>query len=470
MITLDEQAARTRARLLASALSAAGLLLVMLLLTLQTMRGAHDVGEQASISHERMRSLWTLNEASKRYQKVSYEAARGSSADLNLSRETARAGFDEALARVLSLPSHDDHQAQFAARLPGEARAVLEQLEQAEATSARIEEAWVKQGYRQARAELYALSVPYDRFYASLAGEVAYESRQFTAAMERTESWQGKVRLIVLTILFFGLLMSVTLFFVLLKRLELRRAHQALAREDERRRTFLVDASHELRLPLTIIRGEAQIALRQRQISLTDANDAFSRILTQARAVIRIIDDLFLIARAEAGGLRMTVQPVDVGSLAVQTAANFSTMACESGSQVLCRSEAGLWIQADVDRIRQILAALIDNALRHTRPGVTVEIDARRDGEQVILRVMDDGPGIDPASAEELFQRFRRGRTSGEGSGLGLTVVRALAIAHGGQVSISRSPTGGACISVVFAHAIAVAEAGDREQPMPTAA
>ena len=226
---------------------------------------------------------------------------------------------------------------------------------------------------------------------------------------------------------------------------ELERANSALSAEDERRRTFLADASHELRIPLTIIRGEAQVAHRAGLHGSQDgAAEVFERILEQTRVLTRLLDDLFLIARAEAGGLRLNLCTLDLGTLVRRVAHDFSTIACESGATVHVEASSGLAARIDPDRVRQALGALVDNALRHTRTGVCVRVEARASGDWITITVADDGPGIDACMAAELFGRFRRGRTRGEGSGLGLTVVRALAEAHGGTASLANSDHGGA--------------------------
>jgi|GEM_PF-539983 len=249
---------------------------------------------------------------------------------------------------------------------------------------------------------------------------------------------------------------------------ELERANAALSAENERRRTFLADASHELRMPLTIIRGEAQVALRAGIESSSDAAEALERILDQTRVLTRLLDDLFLIARAEAGGLRLSLRSADVGELVLRVAHDFSTIACESGATVRANAQTGLIARIDPDRIRQALAALIDNALRHTRPGVNVRVSAQPDGEWIAIHVSDDGPGIDPTAAAELFGRFRRGRTRSDGSGLGLAVVRALAEAHGGTASLGNTEQGGA-LAVIKLPRLAAPAPPDRAANVPAA-
>jgi signal transduction histidine kinase len=224
---------------------------------------------------------------------------------------------------------------------------------------------------------------------------------------------------------------------------ELKKANAALSAEDERRRLFLAEASHELRIPVTIIRGEAEVALRSGASGSAEAAETFGRIIDQTRDITRLLQDLFLIAHAEAGGLRLAFQPVDVNELVTHLAQDFSTLAFESGASVRAEVAGTLTATIDACRVRQALSALVDNALRHTRKGVAVTLMTQLEGDVVHIQVDDDGPGIPESEAQDLFGRFRRGATRGEGSGLGLTVVRALAQAHGGTASLRRSKAGG---------------------------
>ena len=226
---------------------------------------------------------------------------------------------------------------------------------------------------------------------------------------------------------------------------ELKKANAALSAEDERLRAFLADVSHELRTPLTIIRGEVQVALRAGDRQAIDPIEVYERILQQTRGLSCLVDDLFLIARAEAGGLPLNIQSIELEPIVSGIASDFSTLACEQGATVTALSPTGARVAADPDRLRQILAALIDNALRHTRPGVNVLLESYEEADAVAIHVSDDGPGVDPAIAADLFGRFRRGPSRGDGSGLGLTVVRALTEAQGGSAQLERGPSGGAC-------------------------
>jgi signal transduction histidine kinase len=224
---------------------------------------------------------------------------------------------------------------------------------------------------------------------------------------------------------------------------DLEAANAALAAADQRRRTFFAEVSHELRTPLTIIQGEAQVALRQLDPEVVDVAESFERISQQARQLGRLIQDLFLIARAEADGLDLLLAHVDVGQLLSRVADDFKAITSDSGMTIRAAGDAGLVIAADVGRLRQVLSAALDNAIRHAGAGVTVDLLARRAGDTIEIVVADDGPGVDPALLDALLLRFRRGASPSEGSGLGLTIVRALIQAHGGSVALANRATGG---------------------------
>lgn len=237
---------------------------------------------------------------------------------------------------------------------------------------------------------------------------------------------------------------------------DLEQANRELAASDGRRRAFLADIGHELRTPLTIIRGEAQVALRnleQPESGVEDALDALERIVKYTRDLGRMVDDLFLIARAEAGGLPMQIQQVELRELTRSVADDYASLASDLGATVEAADGPPVYWHLDPDRLRRALAALVDNALRHTRQGVQVTLAAEALAGGVAISVSDDGPGIDPMLVPELFQRFRRGHTQGEGTGLGLSVVRALVEAQSGRVQIGNRPGGGARAVLLFGQA-----------------
>lgn len=255
------------------------------------------------------------------------------------------------------------------------------------------------------------------------------------------------------------------------RTLDLERANRELAASDSRRRAFMADIGHELRTPLTIIRGEAQLALRtlEQARSTEEALESLERIVKLTRDLSRMVDDLFLIARAEAGGLPMEIQRTDLRELIRSVARDYASLADDIGASVEAADGPPVYWEVDPNRLRRALAALVDNALRHTRKGVNVMLDARATPGGVEVSVSDDGPGLDPMLVPELFQRFRRGHSQGEGSGLGLSLVRALVEAQSGSAQLGNRPEGGARAVLAFRRAAPRTEVARGELREPAA-
>ena len=243
---------------------------------------------------------------------------------------------------------------------------------------------------------------------------------------------------------------------------DLEAAHATLAQADQRRRVFFAEVSHELRTPMTIIQGEAQLALRQTEYGQGNPAEYFARILDKSREVSRLINDLFLIARAEADGLDLHKADVDVDALVASVVGDFHAIADDCYVTINAHIGSGSVVNGDAGRLRQVLSAALDNAIRHGGAGVTVDVTAARQDDLVELRVSDDGPGVDPSQLDTLLNRFRRGATTAEGSGLGLTIIRALVEAHGGRVSLSNNTTGG--LNVVIELPAGASREGEEEK------
>jgi len=229
---------------------------------------------------------------------------------------------------------------------------------------------------------------------------------------------------------------------------ELRQVNAELSAADECRRAFLADVSHELRTPLTVIRGEAQVALRLADRPRFDPRETFDRILSQTEDLSRMVDDLFLIARAQAGGLPLELCEFDLQEIAERVAGDFENLASEGGGSIRAQPGGPVFARVDEDRLRRALAALIENSLRHCPAGVNIALEVSVRRGWASIAVSDDGPGLDFAQAQELFHRFRRGESRGEGSGLGLSLVNALVEAHGGTTSIDAAPMGGTRVTM----------------------
>lgn len=225
-------------------------------------------------------------------------------------------------------------------------------------------------------------------------------------------------------------------------------------RNEERMRRFVADASHELRTPLASIRGFSELSLRTlRQAQgpgatigaevVTESTEAsLERIQAQSLRMTTLVEDLLLLARLDEGQ-ELVYETVDLSLLAIEAVAD-ATPAGPDHTWQLELGEEPVVIAGDAARLHQVAANLLANARAHTPAGTTVTISVAHEDGDAILRVHDDGPGVDPDIADELFERFSRAdrsraRKTG-GTGLGLSIARAIVDAHGGTLSVTSSP------------------------------
>jgi two-component system sensor histidine kinase BaeS len=206
-----------------------------------------------------------------------------------------------------------------------------------------------------------------------------------------------------------------------------------LAEDADRRRRLLADVSHELRTPLTVIGGSIEGMLD----GLYPADrPQLERLLAETRQMERLVEDLRTLALADAGALPLHREPVDVGVLAGEVVSGYRPQAVDAGVE-LRASVAEDLPEASLDpvRVRQVVANLVANALRHTPSGGSVSVEVRAERPDLVLVVTDTGRGMDAESAARAFDRFWRAGDA-SGAGLGLSIVRDLVNAHGGTVSL----------------------------------
>ncbi len=227
-----------------------------------------------------------------------------------------------------------------------------------------------------------------------------------------------------------------------------RRAMRPVRRAFERQRTFIADASHELKTPLTLIRADAEVL--SRGLSKEDDRELVEDILQETDRTSAILSDLLVLARLDAGKLEVAGKPFDLAVILAEAADRFKARAAEEGIQILCDVPGELPARGDPERTAQILAALLDNAVRFTPPEGSVTVTGRRTGNQSTATVEDSGPGIPDVHLPRIFDRFYRAdeaRTRGPqggGTGLGLAIARDLARAQGGELAATNAPEGGA--------------------------
>jgi signal transduction histidine kinase len=214
----------------------------------------------------------------------------------------------------------------------------------------------------------------------------------------------------------------------------------------ERQRVFVADASHELKTPLALIRADAEVHLRG--LTDPDGRALVEDLLRETDRMSAVLSDLLVLARLDAGRLEVARAPFDL-SLAVREAAErFRARADAEEKRLDIAVAPGLAARGDEERAGQILAALLDNALRFTPPGGTVRIVGERDDGRIVASVGDSGIGISPEHMGRVFDRFYRGESArtrdGGGTGLGLAIARDLARAQGGDVTVRGDEGGGA--------------------------
>ena len=219
----------------------------------------------------------------------------------------------------------------------------------------------------------------------------------------------------------------------------LERLEDALQRERE----FVADAGHELRTPLALLRTELELALRHAE-SPDELRAAVQRSAAEVDRLAQLADDLLLIARSERGELPLKVERLDAGELLATVARRFRWRADEEQRALSPEAPDRLRVHADRIRLEQALGNLVDNALRHGRGSVTLRAAAV--SGYVEFHVLDQGPGFSHAYLDHAFERFTQpdpGRANA-GAGLGLSIVRMIAEAHGGTAQAANGAAGGA--------------------------
>ncbi|MFF4055170.1 sensor histidine kinase [Streptomyces sp. NPDC001668] len=220
-------------------------------------------------------------------------------------------------------------------------------------------------------------------------------------------------------------------------------------RLEAQRKAMVSDIAHELRSPLTNIRGWLEVT----RDGVVDPDPSLlSSLHEEALVLQRVIDDLQDLADADAGTLRLHREPVRCDELLQQVTAAHRVAADASRVELRTDVDGEPWLDADPVRMRQALGNLVSNALRHTPAGGTVTLSVRRDGDDIVLEVADTGTGIAPDDLPHVFDRFWRAEKSRSrrtgGSGLGLPIVRHLVAAHGGTVAAASEPGSGSVFTL----------------------
>jgi len=227
-------------------------------------------------------------------------------------------------------------------------------------------------------------------------------------------------------------------------------AFDARGRSEQRLRRFAADASHELRTPVTTIRGYAELYRAGGLRGVGELGEAMGRTESEAIRMGRLVDDLLVLARLDQGR-PLDREPVNLTKLAEDAAADAAVRDPDRAITGPSSTDAVL-VLADADRLRQVISNLVSNALVHTPPGSPVSLDVRTEGKWGELRVVDSGAGMPPEVEQRAFERFyradpARSRHRG-GSGLGLSIVESTIAALDGEVALKTEPGKGLTATV----------------------
>jgi signal transduction histidine kinase len=215
-----------------------------------------------------------------------------------------------------------------------------------------------------------------------------------------------------------------------------------------RQREFAADASHELRTPLTVIRASVDDLERHPTDAVGSVGSALGDIRDEVDHLTAMVEDLLLLARSDSGAVALERVPVDLGDVASAGASGLARPAADRRVDVVVDPEPAE-VTGDPARLRQLVAILVDNAIRHAPSGTRVDVRVRADGADALLVVDDAGPGIRPEDLPHVFDRFYRAAGApGGGTGLGLAIAAWIVERHGGRIAATNRDGGGARFTV----------------------
>ncbi|MBI1766434.1 MAG: HAMP domain-containing protein [Acidobacteria bacterium] len=220
----------------------------------------------------------------------------------------------------------------------------------------------------------------------------------------------------------------------------------------DRMRAFTADASHELRTPLAIIRGEAEVALAQER-SPGEYQEALTLIQDEAGRVAGLVEDLLALARADAGQHKLHLEELYLNDLVEESCRSVKTLAHKRQVALHYVPVEDIPMRGDSELLRRMVLNLLDNAIKYTPSGGAVQVQLLRNCNHAELQITDTGVGIPAADAAQVFERFyrvdrARTRTEGGSSGLGLSIVKWIAEAHHGSITLASQPGHGSTFRV----------------------
>jgi two-component system OmpR family sensor kinase len=215
---------------------------------------------------------------------------------------------------------------------------------------------------------------------------------------------------------------------------------QRLQNANESQRQFMADASHELRTPVSVIRSAADVTLRQPQRTAAEYEDSIGIIAEQARRLTRLVEDLFLLSRADVKGRPISSARFYLDDVVAECVRAAEVLGGPKQIRFDVTSEKDVEIDADEDLVRRMLLNLLENAVRYNPPNTHVRVTLQRHVDRAEISISDNGAGVPPQDRERIFERFvRLDQKSSTGAGLGLPIARWIAEAHGGSLVLDDS-------------------------------
>jgi two-component system OmpR family sensor kinase len=275
--------------------------------------------------------------------------------------------------------------------------------------------------------------------------EFAYLARHFNQMAQELEAQQNKLRE--------G--RAVLEKRVAERTFELNRLNEELKSMDRARREFLADISHELRTPITVIRGEAEVTLRGHERNADEYKDALQRIVELSMQLGKYVNDLIFLARTETANLQFEWDNLDLSELVASAVEDFQVMAEEKSISVaLAAPPEPVRVRGDKQRLRQVLFILGDNACRYSNPGGRIEVTLQTGKSEASFSLTDQGIGIPEQDLEQIFNRHFRSRNAlhsrQDGTGLGLPMAKSIIKAHGGRILVTSTENSGSTFTVTL--------------------
>ena len=217
-------------------------------------------------------------------------------------------------------------------------------------------------------------------------------------------------------------------------------------------RQFMADASHELRTPVSVVRAPADVMLSRDHRDEAEYREAMTIVGGQARRLGRLVEDMLVLARADAGGYPL--RPVDLylDEVVADCRRAVDVLAIERGVTIRSDGAAEIPFRGDEDLLRRLVLNVLQNAVQHTPAGGSVGVDVKQEREAVRIRVTDEGGGIPAGDQQRIFDRFVQldAARRGQGTGLGLPIARWIAEAHSGTLELEQSGAGGSTFCISF--------------------